>query len=97
MNKARRKEIKKAIALFNEGQAKVSEARDILEACKDEETEYRENMPESLQDSEKAQKADESIDAMESADSFIENALEEIDSITANLESAISDAETAAE
>mgnify|MGYP000172677889 CR=1 FL=1 len=62
MNNARRKQIKKASELLMEAKDKVEEARGILEDCKGEEEEYKENMPESLQDSEKAQVADTAIE-----------------------------------
>ena len=52
MNKARRKEIARAIELMDE-------AREILEAVKDEEQEAFDNMPESLQCSERGEAMEE--------------------------------------
>ena len=48
MNKARRKEIARAIEL-------MEQAREILEAVRDEEQETFDNMPESLQGSERGE------------------------------------------
>ena len=48
MNKQRRKELARAIAL-------IEEAREILEAVKDEEQEALDNLPESLQQSERGE------------------------------------------
>ena len=74
MNNTRRKEIEKVIAL-------IGEARSLLEELKEEEEEYRDNMPENLQGSERYEKADEAcynmeevIDNLEDA----ENTLEEV-------------------
>lgn len=58
MNKARRKEIARAIELMDE-------AREILEAVKDEEQEAFDNMPESLQCSERGETMEEYIGTLE--------------------------------
>lgn len=58
MNKQRRKEIAKAIAL-------IEEAREILEATMDEEQEAFDNMPESLQYSERGETMEEYIAIIE--------------------------------
>lgn len=67
MNKDRRKAIAAAIELVEAAQAAAAEARDAIETIKDEETEYKDNMPESLQDGEKGQRADEVIDFLDTA------------------------------
>lgn len=75
MNKARRKELKKAIdALY--------EAHRIIEECMEEETEALENLPESIQDSERGEAMEDCITAMESAIGGVEDALDEITNIT---------------
>lgn len=75
MNKARRKELKKAIdALY--------EAHRIIEECMDGETEALENLPESIQDSERGEAMAEYIDVMESVIGDIENALDDITNIS---------------
>lgn len=60
MNKDRRAEIAKAVALMEEAQG-------ILETCKDEEQEYYDNMPESFQNGEKGSAAQEATSALECA------------------------------
>lgn len=65
MNKQRRKELEKAVAL-------LAEAREIIEACMDEEQEAFDNMPESIQESERGEQMEEYIYNMETAIDAIE-------------------------
>lgn len=58
MNAARRKSIEKARYLIEQGHG-------ILEDCMNEEQEYYDNMPESLQNSEKGEAASAAVDAMQ--------------------------------
>lgn len=74
MNKARRKEIARARDL-------LGEARTILEVARDEERDYFDNMPESIQEGAKGEKAEavaetleEAIDDLESLDEKLEEA-----------------------
>ena len=60
MNKIRRKEIAKAIEL-------MEQAREILENVRDEEQEAFDNMPESLQGSERGETMEEYICTLEEA------------------------------
>ena len=60
MNNARRKEIARATEL-------LAAAREILEACRDEEQEYFDNMPEAFQNGEKGEAAQAAIDLLEEA------------------------------
>ena len=60
MNKARRKELSRAVELLEEAQS-------IIESCRDEEQEYMDNMPENLQESEKHYAAEEAVDNMNDA------------------------------
>lgn len=74
MNKIRRASIEKVIGM-------IADARSLLEELKDEEEEYRDNMPENLTGSERYEKADDAVSAMEDAISDmedIENSLEEV-------------------
>ena len=74
MNKQRRKEIAQALAM-------VETAKGILEACRDEEQDYFDNMPESFQSGQKGEEAQAAIDALEEASSLMEdvsNALDEL-------------------
>lgn len=58
MNKARRKEIARAIEL-------IEQAREILETVMDEEQEAFDNMPESLQSTERGETMEEYISILE--------------------------------
>lgn len=65
MNKARRKEIARAIEL-------IEEAREILENVRDEEQDAFDNLPESLQSSERGEAMEEYISTL---DDFIDDRL----------------------
>jgi molecular chaperone GrpE (heat shock protein) len=76
MNKIRRSALQKL-------QERVTEMREELEVLMEEEEEYRDNMPENLQGSEKYEIADtacdnlsSALDALEEAVSYIESAAE---------------------
>ena len=60
MNKQRRKELQKIYELINE-------AKDRLEMVKDEEEEYKDNMPENLQGSERYERAEEIVNDLDEA------------------------------
>lgn len=68
MNADRRKQIEKAIEL-------MEEAKGILENCKDEEQDYLDNMPESLQMGDKGQKAGEAIENLDGCDNLLDEAI----------------------
>lgn len=72
MNKARRKELERAIEL-------MGEARDIIEDCKFEEEEYLENMPENLQYSEKHEMAESAVENMEESIDKLEEAMQNVE------------------
>lgn len=72
MNKARRKEIARAITL-------MEKAREILEEVMDEEQEAFDNMPESLQCSERGEAMEEYISTIEEVMEYLDtDALQEI-------------------
>ena len=75
MNKERRKSLR-------EIQSKLESLGQDLEALKDEEEEYRDNMPENLQESERYQRADEVCD-------LLQEALENMDSAYQQIEEAV--------
>lgn len=75
MNKARRKKIFGAGIFVDMANNNIQEAQAVLQESLDEEQEYYENMPESLQGGEKGELATLAIEAIELA---IE-AIEEID------------------
>ena len=69
MNKARRKAIEKACA-------KLSDARDDIQAILDEEQEAYDNTPESLQGTERYEESEEAISALEGAAETVGEAID---------------------
>ena len=72
MNKVRRKELQEVIEQINI-------AKELLENIMCDEEEYRDNMPENLQSSEKYEKADAACDAMQEAINELEEAVSYIE------------------
>lgn len=73
MNKARRKALDEVIS-------KIEEAKELLENLQAEEEEYRDNMPENLQSSERYEAADAAVDNMSSAVDALDEAISSIES-----------------
>jgi len=76
MNNQRRKQIESIKGRIS---ALLSEAENIktdVEAIRDDEQEYRDNMPESLADGEKGEKADTAIAALEQVIEDLESLIE---------------------
>ena len=73
MNKARRKALDEVIS-------KIEEAKEPLENLQAEEEEYRDNMPENLQGSERYEAADAAVDNMSSAVDALDEAISNIES-----------------
>ena len=72
MNKPRRKELERALDL-------LQQALEIIETVKDEEQEARDNMPDNLQESERAYQMDENVDNLDSVLELIDEAKDGID------------------
>ena len=72
MNKYRRKELSTLLTT-------LEEVKGTLETLKEEEEEYRDNMPENLWGSERYEKAEEAISNMEDAINSLEDAISSID------------------
>ena len=88
MNNRRRKDI-------TEISDKIAALADILneymadvESIKEEEEEYFDNMPESLQGGEKGSAAEEAVDALEEACSALVQMIDSLDEVTSGLEAA---------
>lgn len=75
MNKQRRKELD-IIA------RELNDIKERLEALRDEEQDYYDNMPENLQGSERGEKAEVAIESLEEAASSIEDAISSIEEAT---------------
>lgn len=73
MNKARRKALDEIIS-------KIEEAKELLENLQAEEEEYRDNVPENLQGSERYEAADAAVDNMSSAVDALDEAISSIES-----------------
>lgn len=73
MNKARRKALDEVIS-------KIEEAKELLENLQAEEEEYRDNIPENLQGSERYEAADAAVDNMSSAADALDEAISSIES-----------------
>ena len=86
MNNNRRKDIDKAIALVEALKGQIEEVTSAIETIKDEEEEYKDNMPESLQSSERYETADAAVSALEEALSPLEDL--DLDEVISNLETA---------
>lgn len=68
MNADRRKQIQRAIEL-------LEEAKGILETARDDEQDYFDNMPESFQQGEKGQRAEEVIGNLEEANDALDEVI----------------------
>ena len=82
----RRKSLDKVMRQIEAMQSGIFELLGDLEAIREEEEEYRDNMPENLQGSEKYEKADAAVDAitaaydaLEAADSSMSEPIESIE------------------
>lgn len=75
MNADRRSRVIKAKQL-------LEEAKDILEEALNEEDEYRDNIPENLQNSERYEQSETYSDAMDNAINEISSAIESLEEVT---------------
>lgn len=71
MNKQRRNQLAEFIS-------KIEEAKETLEILKDEEEEYRDNIPENLMTSEKYERAETAVLNMEEAVQVLEDVIDQI-------------------
>lgn len=74
MNKQDRKELQKALDFLNS-------ANEIITSIKEQEEEKYENLPESIQDSEKGERFQENIDNLDYAISDLESVIEYVDNV----------------
>lgn len=72
MNNTRRKELQKIYDI-------ITDAKENLEILMDEEEEYKDNIPENLQYSERYEKAEEACDSLYEAIGNLEEALDNIE------------------
>ena len=88
MNNTRRRKIKNIMDRMEELRQLLSDISSDLEEVKDEEEEARDNIPESLWETEKYQKADEAVDALENAMSYLEDMDSSVGEVEGYLEGA---------
>jgi seryl-tRNA synthetase len=86
VNKTRRGEITAAVQRLTELAAEISDLRDTVENIRDEEQEYYDNMPESIQSGERGQNAEAAISELDDALSALEDF--DTDAIVTSLETA---------
>jgi hypothetical protein len=67
VNKERRAELASIREEIDRAQAIIGEAMSRLETVKDEEQDYYDNMPESFQNGEKGERAQQAVDALDNA------------------------------
>lgn len=78
MNKQRRKQLAGAIEKLEQAVALIEEAKETVEFVNEEEQEAYDNLPESLQESERGQTIQENIDKLEDVVYNIESYIDEI-------------------
>lgn len=88
MNKIRRKNIQEVIDKLTALSCELENLEFDVESIQDEEIEYRDNMPENLQGSEKYEAADSACDSLESAKDALSDMKDSIDEIISSLEEA---------
>lgn len=88
MNKERRKAIESALATLAKAKELADEARTALEEARDEERDYYDNMPESLQGGERGERASAAADALDEACSTLDELDSAFESIESNCETA---------
>ena len=88
MNKVRRKRIDEIKYRLAELQEEMESLMDDIDSVYEEESEYRDNMPENLQGSERYEVADAACDNLESAKDSLEELKDQIDDVVSALEEA---------
>lgn len=88
MNDTRRKALAKIVTAIDDLHGKLQDAATELEALKDEEQEYYDNMPESFQQGEKGQAAEEAANQLSEAFDKLELCMGEFDECKQHIEAA---------
>ena len=87
MNKQRRKELNEACTLLCSAQESIERAKEVVDGVRDYEEESYENLPESLQESERGQDIYDNVEELDSVvselDGIFDSVEEQIDAITA--------------
>ncbi len=88
MNKQRRRIIYEINTRLEAVQGEMESLLDDIQAVIDEETEYRDNIPENMQSGERYEMADSACDSLQSAYDTLESAKDNLDDVTSSLEEA---------
>lgn len=88
MNKQRRKIIYEINTKLEALQGEMETLLEDIQGVIDEETEYRDNIPENMQGSERYENADSACDALQSAYDTLETSKDNIADVTSSLEEA---------
>lgn len=89
MNKARRKQLNELASALDKLRSELEDTiQGDLENVRDEERDYFDNMPESLQQGERGQAAEQAADALDNACDKIAEAVEALQEAFGNLEEA---------
>lgn len=88
MNNGRRKALSKLHAMIEEIKGKLEDANSEIETLKDEEQDYYDNMPESLQGGEKGEKAQSAIDALEEVNNSLDDIVGNLDDVLSKIDEA---------
>ncbi len=89
MNKVRRKEIQRIIEKVEALSGDFEELLEEIESVKNDEKEYRDNMPENLQSSERYETAESACEALENAYDTLDEAKDQLDEVVSSLEEAM--------
>lgn len=89
MNPSRRLQIKNIISEIDEVKSVLAEIKETILNIKSDEEEYRDSMPENLQNSDRYYKADEACDNIENAINNIDDIGDELDVVLDSLRDAI--------
>lgn len=78
MNNERRKEISKVATKFDAIKGALEEISTDLERIRDEEDEYKESIPENLQNTDRYHTSDNAIDKLTEAQEYVQEAIDNV-------------------
>ena len=87
MNKQRRKQIADVIKQVEAVQAELESLLDDVQGIMDEETEYRDNIPENMQGGDRYEMADNACSELEAAHETLGNAKDSLEEVVSSLDS----------
>ena len=88
MNKQRRNQISEVVSRVESVQAELESLPDDIHGIMDEETEYRDNIPENMQGGDRYEMADNACSELEAAHETLDNAKDSLEEVVSSLESA---------